>query len=632
VRKFPFLLTVATIPAAIPAAATAQPVQSLDQVEETVLADDADDADDADATGEVEAITVTATGLFTRIENTGQAVTVIGRDEIEAVQGADITRVLARAPGVAFSRNGPPGAFTGVRVRGGEAEQLLVLIDGVRVADPASPSGGFDFGTLTTGTVGKIDLLRGSNSTIWGSDAIAGVLDISTRGRSGLAGSVEYGARDTLFASATGGLSEDAYFAGLAASFFRTDGFSSAAAGTEADGSEQFTLGGSVFVDLTDQLELFANTRYANSDIDIDGFPAPSYTLGDTSETQETEQLSGALGLAYYGQDLTLRASYALADTARDNFDPALGAAPLFTSDGNSQNLSLRGEYRLIGGLTLAFGGNREWSEYQTDSDTGEDATITGAYVQAGWVLGGLAAHVGARVDDHDRFGSATSFGGDVSYRVGGGWRLRASVGEGFKAPTLYQLYSPYGNLDLQPEQSTSADFGVEHGVRGSDFHAALTLFRRDSENLIGFDNATFTYANIARARAQGIEAELGVDLSPSLRLAGVYSLVDTENRATDNELARRPRHSATIFADWQTPLGAVIGADLRLVGDSFDNAANTVQLEGYEVFDLRASYPFGDSVELFGRVENVFDEEYQTAAGYGSAGRGAFLGVRAQM
>jgi vitamin B12 transporter len=628
-RKFLFLLTVAAIPSAV----CAQPVQPVDQVEEAeVLVFDEDEGDE----GAAEAITVTATGLFTRVENTGQAVTVIGRDEIEAVQGADITRVLARAPGVSFSRNGPPGAFTGVRVRGGDAEQLLVLIDGVRVADPASPSGGFDFGTLTTGTVGKIDLLRGSNSTIWGSDAVAGVLDISTRGRSGLAGSVEYGARDTLSASATGGLSEDAYFAGLSASYFRTDGFSSAAAGTEPDGFEQFTLGGSVFVDLTDQLELFANTRYANSDIDIDGFPAPSYTLGDTSETQETEQLSGALGLAYYGQDLTLRASYALADTARDNFDtargPVLGSDPLFTSDGNSQNLSLRGEYRLIGGLTLAFGGNREWSEYQTDSDAGEDATITGAYVQAGWVLGGLAAHVGARVDDHDRFGSAASFGGDVSYRVGSGWRLRASVGEGFKAPTLYQLYSPYGNLGLQPEQSTSADFGVEHGVRGSDFHAALTLFRRDSENLIGFDNATFTYANIARARAQGVEAELGVDLAPSLRLAGVYSLVDTENRETDNELARRPRHSATIFADWQTPLGLVIGGDLRLVGDSFDNAANTVRLEGYEVFDLRASYPFGDSVELFGRIENVFDEEYQTAAGYGSAGRGAFLGVRAQM
>ncbi|MBU2341324.1 MAG: TonB-dependent receptor [Alphaproteobacteria bacterium] len=625
-RKFLFLLTATAIPAAIPAGVSAQEVLSPEAAEAVEAVEAVGEADPA------EAITVTATGLFTRIENTGQAVTVIGTAEIDAVQGADITRVLARAPGVALSRNGPAGSFTGVRLRGGEAEQLLVLVDGIRIADPAAPSGGFDFGTLTLGTVGKIDLLRGSNSTIWGSDAVAGVLDVSTRAGSGLSGSAEYGARDTLSASVTGGLSEDAYFAGLSASYFRTDGFSAAASGTEPDGFEQFTLGGSAFVDLTDQLELFAQARYAASDIDIDGFPAPAFVFADTAETQETEQLSGALGLAYYGQDLTLRASYALADTARDNFDPALGTDPLFTSDGQSQNLSLRGEYRLIGGLTLAFGGNREWTEYRTDSDAGEDATITGAYVQAGWVLGGLAAHVGARLDDHDRFGSATSFGGDVSYALGGGWRVRASVGEGFKAPSLFQLYSDYGNPDLSPEKSTSMDLGLERGTRGTGLHAAVTAFRRDSEDLIGFDNATFTYANIARARAQGLELELGADLAPGLRAAGVYSLVDTENRQTGNHLARRPRHSATLFADWQTPLGAVIGADLRLVGDSFDDAGNAVRIEGYEVFDLRASFPLTAALEVFGRVENVFDEDYQTAAGYGSPGRGAFLGVRAQM
>ena len=121
-------------------------------------------------------ITVTATGTRTEVEDTGQPVTVIGQSEIEAVQGHDVTRVLQRAPGVTFARNGPPGAFTGVRVRGAEAEQLLVILDGVRVSDPAAPGGGFDFGNLGAGNLAKIDLLRGSNSTIWGSDAIGGVL------------------------------------------------------------------------------------------------------------------------------------------------------------------------------------------------------------------------------------------------------------------------------------------------------------------------------------------------------------------------------------------------------------------------------------------------------------------------
>src|SRR6476469_5874557 len=157
-------------------------------------------------------ITVTATGTGSGVESTGQPVTVIGQAEIDAVQGADIARVLRRAPGVAITRNGPPGAFTGVRVRGAAAEQLLVLVDGVKVADPAAPGGGFDFGNLAAGEIEKLDLLRGSNSTIWGSDAIGGVLLVTTRARRGLSASGEYGADDSSYLTASGGVGSDAFF------------------------------------------------------------------------------------------------------------------------------------------------------------------------------------------------------------------------------------------------------------------------------------------------------------------------------------------------------------------------------------------------------------------------------------
>lgn len=587
-------------------------------------------------------ITVTANGVGTSIRNTGQAVTVIDLEEIESVQGADIVRVLNRVPGTSFSRNGSIGGFTGVNIRGAGAEQLLVLIDGVRVADPASPGGGYDFGNLLSANIGKIDLLRGSNSTIWGSDAVGGVLDISTRGETGLTSSLEYGARDTVTASIAGGLDADGFYAGLNASAFQTDGFSSAASGTERDGFEQLTLGGSAFVDLTDTLELFVNGRYAEGDLEIDGFPAPAFALADTLETQETEQFSGAAGLAFYGQDLTLRASFSLADTERTNLDPVFG--PTFTSDGESERLSLRGEYRLIGGLSLAFGGEHEWSRYETLFDTGASTEITGVYGQLGWVLGDLAVHAGLRADDHQRFGSATSFGGDISYGFGDGWRARASVGEGFKAPTLFQLFSDFGNETLSPERSTSFDIGIEKGTRGRGLYVAATAYRRDSEDLIDFVSCFGstdpictgrpfgTYDNVDRARAQGIELEAGADLAEGLRLSGVYSLVDAEDRVTGNELARRPRHLATVFADYRTPFGLRLSADFRIVSRSFDNAANTVRLDGYEVLDFRAAFPVTEGLELFGRVENVFDTDYQTAAGYAQAGRGAFVGVRASM
>lgn len=587
-------------------------------------------------------VTVTANGLGTNVENTGQAVTVLDRAEIVGVQGADATRVLERTPGLSFSRSGGVGGFTAVNIRGANGEQLLVLVDGVRVADPAAPGGGFDFGNLLLGTAGKLDILRGSNSTIWGSDAIGGVIDISTRGETGASGNIEYGARDTLFASAAGGLSGKGYYAGLTGSWYRTDGFSTAASGSEPDGFEQVALGGQLFVDVTSNLEVFAHANWSEGALDLDGFPPPTFAFADTLETQKTRRHWGDLGFAFYGNDLTLRGAYSLSDTERDNRDAS--GATTFASDGHSQRVSLRGEYRAIGPVTVAFGAEQEWTDYAASFSPAGEADIFGAYVQLGFVMGRVAAHVGSRVDDHSLFGSNASYGADLSYGFGDDWRLRASLGEGFKAPTLFQLLSDFGNPLLQPEESTSFDLGLEKGTRGRGTHLALTAFRRDSEDLIGFvscfglnggictDRPFGTYDNTARARAQGIEAEAGFDLAPGLRLAGVYSFIDTEDRTTGLELARRPRHTATLFADYEAPFGLELGTDLRLVGASYDDAGNAVRLDGYEVLDLRAAMPLSEAIEIYGRIENVFDADYQTVAGYASPGRGAFVGVRARM
>ncbi len=590
----------------------------------------------------VATITVTANGLGTDLRNTGQAVTLIDRSEIAAVQGADPARVLRRTPGLSLTRNGGIGSFTGVSIRGANAEQVLVLVDGVRVADPASPAGGFDFGNLLLGAIGKFDILRGSNSTIWGSDAIGGVVDISTRGETGLTATFEYGTHDTANASAAAGASGDGYFLGLTGSWYHTDGFSAAASGSEADGTVQRVLGGTAFVDVTDQMEFFAHAGWSAGDLDLDGFTPPDLGFGDTGDSQETRRHWGDAGLAFYGNDLTLRAAYSLADTERAN--RSADRVVSFTSDGHSERLSLRGEYRAIGPVTVAFGAEQEWLDYATSLDALARADIFGAYVQLGFAFGRVAAHVGSRIDDHALFGSNASYGADLSYGFGTDWRVRASVGEGFKAPTLFQLLSDYGNRDLAPEQSTSFDLGFEKGQRGHGVHLALTVFNRGTEELIDFVSCLGTaegicsgrpfgtYDNVSRARARGIEAEAGFDLAAGLRLSAVYSFVATRDRTSGRELARRPRQMATLFADWQGPSGLTLGADLRLVGASFDDAANSVALDGYRLVDLRAALPLGGVVELTGRIENLFAADYQTVAGYNSPGRAAFLGVRARM
>jgi vitamin B12 transporter len=307
-----------------------------------------------------------------------------------------------------------------------------------------------------------------------------------------------------------------------------------------------------------------------------------------------------------------------------------------FAGDGHSERVQLRGEYRAIGPVTVAFGAEHEWSDYETSFDAPGEIEISGAYVQLGFAMGDIAAHIGSRVDDHELFGTNGSYGADLSYGLGNDWRVRASVGEGFKAPTLYQLRSFYGNAALRPEESTSFDLGVEKGRRGRGAHIALTAFRRDTTDLINFafsaDRPFGFYDNTARARAQGFEAEAGFDVTGALRVSGVFSYVDAEDRATGLDLARRPRHFGTLYADWDAPFGLKFGADLRLAGESFDNAADTVALDGYEVFDLRAAMPLGETLEVYGRVENVFDTDHATARGYASPGRGAFVGVRAKM
>ena len=586
-------------------------------------------------------ITVTATGTRIEVEDTGQAVTVIGEAEIEAVQGADLTRILERAPGVTITRNGGTGSFTGLRLRGSEAEQALTVIDGVRMADPSAPSGGFDFGTLLALYLDKLEILRGSNSTIWGSDAIGGVVVASTRAASGLSASAEYGARDTASAMVAGGLSDpDTGFLGLSGTWFSTDGISAAEAGTEADGFEQLTLNGHARYYFNDRFEVFARGRYAEGDLDIDGFPAPNFTLSDTLDTQETRQFTGSTGAVLDTGGLFLSAAYSFADTDRDNLDG--NGVETFTSQGRSDRIELRGEWRPIGPLLVNFGAENEWTSYETLFDTGEDTRSIGAYVQGGIEWNAVSGHIGARMDDHADFGLAISFGADASYEVAPGWRLRASVGEGFKAPSLFQLHSDFGNLMLEPEQSTSFDLSLAYGQRGAGaIYGAVTLYKRNTGNQIAFvscfgettgicTNRPFgTYDNVTRTRSRGVEAEVWGSLADSLRLGAVYTLTDAENRDTGLTLARRPRHTATLTGEWSLAGDVSLAADLRIVSSSFDDAFNAVRLDGYAVLTLRGSWQVSEHVQLFGRVENLWDEQYQTAAGYGTAGRGAHIGAR---
>ncbi len=597
-------------------------------------------------------ITVVATATRERITRQGQSITVIADEELERIQAADILPVLERAPGVTVSRNGPIGGFSAVRIRGSEAEQVLVLIDGVRVNDPSSPGGGFDFSNALAGNIAKIELLRGSNSVVWGSQAVGGVIALTTGGGDDMSLRGEYGTYDTFNASGSLSRTFGPVSLGISGGYYETDGFSSFAGGSEADGFDQAYINGRASVEITDNLTAELRGRYADGRTEIDGFAPPTFAFGDTNEVQDTEQWSGYAGLAYTGARISLRGGYSIADIDRANFNPDFGSDPSFFSEGRTERAELRGNVDVTDRFALTFGLESEDSRYATGPFGASGETgIDSAYGLLSFGGDRLNLSAGVRVDDHQQYGTEVTFGANGSFAIAGDWRVRASYGEGFKAPTLFQLLSDFGNPDLSPEKSRSYDIGIERGFRQSGPYAALTVFQRDTLGQIDFvscdpsipvcaDPAARpfgTYDNVAMARARGFEAEVGADVSPRFRGSAAYSYIDTENRSTGspnlgNALARRPKHALTVSADWNSSEyrdGVNVGADLRLVGDSFDNAANSVRLDGYALVTVRASVPIGANAELYARAENLFDAQYQTVATFGTAGRTGTLGAR---
>lgn len=576
-------------------------------------------------------ITVVGTGRNQSISETGQSISVIGANEIASIQGPDLTRVLERLPGVTMARSGPLGSQTAVFVRGAPSQQLLVTLDGVRLEDVAAPSGGFDLGTMLPGGIGKIELLRGSNSVVWGSAAMGGVLALTSERFNGVKTGVEYGSNNTVSADATAGMAGEGYNVTASGGYVDTDGISAYAKGTEKDGFRQWHGNLRGEAQLAGDLWINAAARYADSKVDFDGFPAPFYAFADTPEYQTTRQGSGRLGLAYTTGSLNLQGGLAYSDTRRAYFDPTFGTAANFTTKGRSWRADFTGRADLVQSVSLDFGADSEWTRFETMFDPQQDARLTSGHMLLGYHAGGLNLSGGVRVDDSDRFGSHWTFGANGSVELAAGLRLRASYGEGFKAPTLSQLFGFGGNTALKPETSTAYDAGIELGDRNGGKHLALTLFRRDSTNLIDYRFPS-GYFNIGATRAQGFELEGDWSLSDSFQARAAYSYVKATDRTTGKDLARRPRNAVSAGFDWTSPLaGLKLGADVRMVSDSFDDAGNFTRLDGYGLVTLRASVPLPGGFELYGRVENLGNVKYQTVADYGTYGRTGTVGVRAK-
>jgi vitamin B12 transporter len=620
----------------------------------------------ANAQSTTDEIVVVATRSPQSLDKIGNSVTVLDQQAIQDSQSTNVSELLATTPGITFSRSGGPGSSTSVFIRGADSDHTVVLIDGVVLNDPSLVNGNIDFGNLLVGDISRIEILRGAQSTLYGSQAIGGVINIiTTEPHPGLGGDVqaEFGNLETGLAKGGIGGAFDNWSFRLAGTYYSTDSvpsFDSRYGGTITDPYHNTVVSGRATYNFSADVQLDLRAYWTEGLVYYDGFPPPNYVLANDTQDETTRQLVSYSGLNFdlFGGQLKNRVAYQYTTTQRADFDDS--GSPVTQTDsykGNNSRVEYQGTWAIAQGSQAVFGLQQEYSWIDTTpnapahADTGQ----TGEYLQLqDEVVKGLTLTAGERHDHYDTFGQHYTGQLAAAWALPTSTVIRASWSQGYKAPSLYQLYSPYGNTGLNPEQSTGWDAGVEQRLWEDRVTLSATYFLTNFKNLIEFENCPGSplcdtigqaggyYDNLDVAKASGVELQASARLTSALAVAANYSHIKTVDETPGSptygqQAYHRPEDAAnaSVSYTWTNRLNTTVAA--RFSGYSLDQNFNvypteTVRLGGYTLLDLRVSYPVSDQLEVYGRIDNATNKYYETVFQYGTWGRTAFIGLRAKL
>ncbi len=612
-------------------------------------------------------VVVTATRTAQPLDRTGSAMSVISAEDLATQQTLFVSDALAQTPGLSVTRNGGPGQTTSLYIRGAEAGESLLLVDGIRINDPSAPDGEAVLGDLLVNNINRIEVLRGPQSTLYGSDAIGGVVNVLTQrgGPQPFQGSLqaEGGTYDTYRLNGAAHGSVGALDYGGAMNYYDTRGISAACAcdgNTEPDGYRNFGATVNLRYHASDALSIDLHGFYTKSRTDIDGYPPPNFNFQDDPEFGRNQLLAGyaAATLSLLDGRVTQRIALVGSDSDRRFYgvfapDPPYTFTPVenFYAQGGATRAEYQGVIEADATDEITYGAETQLSTINTYSiddtspvpTTGRDR-LTGYYGQWQSTLAQqLTLTGGLRYDDDQEFGAHTS------YKLAGAWRLgdgatvlRANYGNGFKAPTLYQLFSSYSDplASLQPEKATGWEVGLDHDLLDKRVRASLTYFSRSEHDLIDFDQC-FTsdpgcvlrplgyYFNVDRAHVRGVETGLLAHPAGGWSAWLNYTNLTAIDELTGLDLARRPHVTGNAGLSWSSKTGSSLGASYGYTGARFDDAANTVPLVGAENVSVYGSYGLGGGSQLLVRIDNLFKNRSEPAAGYGYLGQAIYAGVR---
>jgi vitamin B12 transporter len=562
-----------------------------------------------------EDVVVTATAAPEEIDDVGSAVTVVTREEIERNGWRTVQEVLRSVPGADVAQSGGPGAQTSLFLRGANSTHTLVLVDGVRVNSPFFP--GYDFSLLSTENVERVEIVRGPFSSLYGSESIGGVVQIFTRPAAGkFSGRIVGEAGNADQREATG-------FASVGSGVF---GIAASARERRDDGDRQNddwreTSGSLRLEGRFGETRLALEGSIADGDLGLPG-PVGAETPDNRYSPREERITLPATFQPAVGHSASVMLGWV---RSRPAFD-----SPFFQSQTDARTLQARVSDTLTAGVhrVTAFG---DWQRWRVDDASnfgvsldGEDATIWSLGAEDALDLGrGWFVTAGLRYDDHSEFGDVWSPRGTIAWKTGP-WKLRASGGTGFRAPSVGELFYPFsGNPDLKPERSTSWDAGADYDLVGGRLSASV--FWTDFRDLIVFNFASGLNVNVGRARSRGVEISWRQQISSAVAVDAGYTYLDTEDRDTGLELLRRPRHSGFLGATVAPVAGLDISPRVVLVGERADVLAleTTTRIEApsYFRFDLYARYRIG-SFAPYLRAQNLTDESYSEVQGFPAPGR----------